>query len=88
MVAAHAIGLEMGKSCCAIGCTNRYYKGCGLEFTDFLKILKEGGNGLLLYIERTGYQASSRGYAAATSLVERSLTIQRLQRTILLFSAM
>ncbi len=25
----------MGKSCCAIGCTNRYSKGCGLSFNRF-----------------------------------------------------
>ena len=25
----------MGKSCCAVGCTNRCYKGCGLEFYRF-----------------------------------------------------
>ena len=25
----------MGKSCCAVGCTNRYFKGCGLQFYRF-----------------------------------------------------
>ena len=25
----------MGKSCCAIGCTNRHYKGCGVSFYRF-----------------------------------------------------
>ena len=25
----------MGKSCCALGCTNRYSKGCGLSFYRF-----------------------------------------------------
>ena len=63
-------------------------KAVGYNFTDFLKILKEGGNGSLLYVERTRHQASSRGYAAATSLVERNLWILLRQRTILLFSAM
>ena len=28
-------GQSMGKSCCAIGCTNRYSKGCGLSFYRF-----------------------------------------------------
>ena len=28
-------GRSMGKSCCAIGCTNRYSKGCGLSFYRF-----------------------------------------------------
>ena len=23
------------KSCCAVGCTNRHYKGCGLSFYTF-----------------------------------------------------
>ena len=27
----------MGKSCCAVGCTNRYSKDCGLEFYRFPK---------------------------------------------------
>ena len=26
---------SMGKSCCAVGCVNRYRKGCGLSFYRF-----------------------------------------------------
>ena len=28
-------GVVMGKSCCAVGCVNRYRKGCGLSFYRF-----------------------------------------------------
>ena len=31
------INVTMGKSCCAVGCTKRYYKGCGVHFYRFPK---------------------------------------------------
>ena len=36
----------MVKSCCAVGCFNKYSKGSGIAFIDFPRIKKGAANGL------------------------------------------
>ena len=68
----------MLKSCCAVGCANRYFKGCELKFYHFptdQQILSKEWDGWLLLFERTGFLQSTAGFVVPISSEElRAMT--------------
>ena len=79
----------MVKSCCAVRCTNRHYKGCGLSFYRFPTDSYRRNKWIAtIKKERTGSPRNILVYVVRTLLVGKRVTIDSLQTLFQVFSAM
>jgi len=71
---------KMVKSCCAVGCTNRYTKGGGLQFHRFPTDSVRRARWIAAVDWRTGNRTSTHGFVVLTLLVVWRATTQPHQR--------
>ena len=67
----------MVKSCCAVGCTNRHYKGCGLSFYRF-PTDSYRRNKWIAAIKRENWQPKEHSWICSAYFVSRKKSDDRL----------